>query len=189
MDKCIICENVFKRKYPRGGQRKIYCSKKCRYSDAKKYIKNCKTCNKEFTAIFLNKNKEYCSLACIQRHPCQLCGITITGRKTFQGGEKKYCGRKCANFVNVTLKSKKAYVPKGFAQTLNNYGKIICERCKYDDVNCLCVHHKDGNRNNNSLDNLETLCANCHHKEHWGDKDKRLKNINLAHMLVRYNKI
>ena len=26
----------------------------------------------------------------------------------------------------------------------------------------LQLHHNDGNRNNNSLDNLKVLCPNCH---------------------------
>lgn len=187
MDKCIVCDNTFKRKYQRGGQKKIYCSKKCKYSNATKYTNNCKTCNKQFITSFLHKNKEYCSLACTQRHPCQLCGTIITGRKTFQSADKKYCSRQCSSIVNQTMRSKKAYVPKGFANTINKHGKLLCERCKNEDIQCLCVHHIDGNRANNDFNNLETLCANCHHKEHWGDGQKRNKNYELALMLVKFN--
>lgn len=186
MDKCPVCSKEFKRKYSRAKQRQIYCSKKCRYIDAPKFVCKCKTCNKTFNVTHLQKNKEYCSLACIQRHPCQLCGEIIKGRKTFQSKEKKYCSRKCASFVNATLRSSKKYVPLGFSETIKKYGKLICERCKIDDENVLCVHHIDNNRQNNDISNLETLCANCHHKEHWGGGDSRKKNVELAHMLAKY---
>lgn len=186
MDKCKICDNYFPRHYPKKGQRKIYCSKKCRYKDIAVYERICKTCGNSFTSVHLQKSKEYCSLSCIQRAPCQLCGKIITGRKTFQGGEKKYCSRACSNFVNRTLNSKLAYMANGYAKSLKDHAKIICNRCGVDDISVLVVHHIDRDRNNNSPDNLETLCANCHHKIHWGESDKRIKCVQLAHMIVRH---
>lgn len=186
MDKCKVCDNHFYRKYPRGGQRKIYCSKKCRYSDMKQYEKQCKTCGKIFKAILLQKNKKYCSLACIQRYPCQLCGKIITGRKTFQSGDKKFCGRSCSAFVNRTLASKLQYMPNGFARSIQDHGKIICNRCGIDDIQLLVVHHIDRDRKNNKTENLETLCANCHHKIHWGEGERRLRCVQLAHMIIKY---
>lgn len=186
MDKCKVCSNEFKRKYPRGGHKKIYCSKKCRYSDG--YIeRTCLTCLKKFKRHFLAKKVmiEYCSLACIQRYPCQLCGEIIMGRIYFQGGSKRFCTRKCSNFFHRTLHSKIAYVPKAFSQTIKKYGKIICERCRIEDISMLCVHHKDSNNKNNALDNLETLCANCHLKEHIKDSVNREKHVMLAYMLAK----
>ncbi len=42
-----------------------------------------------------------------------------------------------------------------------------CNRCSYSTVPAiLVVHHKDLSRSNNSLDNLEILCPNCHALEH-----------------------
>lgn len=47
-----------------------------------------------------------------------------------------------------------------------NYKQHICECCKMatwlDQPIPLELHHKDGNRNNNSIDNFELLCPNCH---------------------------
>lgn len=41
-----------------------------------------------------------------------------------------------------------------------------CEKCNLSQWNNLDIplqlHHKDGNHQNNKLDNLEILCANCH---------------------------
>jgi len=39
-----------------------------------------------------------------------------------------------------------------------------CNRC--GTTKKLCVHHKDENRANNSLENLETVCRRCHALEH-----------------------
>src|SRR5690606_16809045 len=143
---------------------KEYCSKKCRYSDS--FIdKTCLTCGKVFTKNILStKSDSYCSLACIQRNPCELCGKIITGRRFFQSKPKRFCGRACAAFVNKTLKSKKTYIAQGFAQSIHIHGKIICNKCGNDDIQVMVVHHIDRDRLNNSMENLETLCANCHHK-------------------------
>lgn len=47
-----------------------------------------------------------------------------------------------------------------------HYGKR-CGRCHFDSVpEILVIHHKDRNRQNNTLDNLEVLCPNCHAIEH-----------------------
>jgi hypothetical protein len=39
-----------------------------------------------------------------------------------------------------------------------------CNRCGSDKF--LCVHHKDGNRHNNEISNLERLCKRCHQISH-----------------------
>jgi chromosome segregation protein len=51
-----------------------------------------------------------------------------------------------------------------------------CERCKYSKIpEVLHVHHKDRNRNNNIIENLEVLCPTCHEEEHYNNKDGRWK--------------
>lgn len=42
--------------------------------------------------------------------------------------------------------------------------KMVCELCGSDRH--MCIHHKDGNRENNSLENLQCLCKKCHQKHH-----------------------
>jgi 5-methylcytosine-specific restriction endonuclease McrA len=39
----------------------------------------------------------------------------------------------------------------------------------------LQVHHKDRDRHNNKLENLEMLCPTCHEVEHFTPKDGRWK--------------
>ncbi len=40
----------------------------------------------------------------------------------------------------------------------------LCERC--ESTENLLTHHRDHNRKNNSLENLEILCKKCHQKHH-----------------------
>lgn len=41
-----------------------------------------------------------------------------------------------------------------------------CSRCGCSDAEILEVHHRDRNRQNNQIENLEPLCPNCHKREH-----------------------
>lgn len=53
----------------------------------------------------------------------------------------------------------------------------ICNRCGYQRFpDVLVVHHKDRNRNNISISNLEILCPNCHGEEHFVAKDGIWRN-------------
>lgn len=50
---------------------------------------------------------------------------------------------------------------------ISNKGSV-CERCGWDKhIAGIVVHHKDRDRENQSLDNLEVICACCHAIEHW----------------------
>lgn len=46
----------------------------------------------------------------------------------------------------------------------DRFMKDACERCGSTEL--LLVHHRDRNRSNNDLENLETLCKRCHQIEH-----------------------
>lgn len=51
---------------------------------------------------------------------------------------------------------------------------LICNKTK----NIMQVHHVDGNEDNNSYDNLITVCVSCHMKETWrlGQMSRQLKS-------------
>lgn len=42
------------------------------------------------------------------------------------------------------------------------------------------IHHKDGNRNNNNIDNLEALCPNCHARISREQKNKANETKSLT---------
>lgn len=48
------------------------------------------------------------------------------------------------------------------------HAKPVCERCGFTAVHqCqIDIHHKDGNHENNNVENLESICGNCHRLEH-----------------------
>lgn len=48
---------------------------------------------------------------------------------------------------------------------IRNGGKPVCEQCGKEGrfaINSIHIHHKDGNRHNNELDNIQALCSSCH---------------------------
>lgn len=68
---------------------------------------------------------------------------------------------------NGTTRSGK-FLSKIIRDYLLEKNSFACERCGWDKINpitnksTLQIHHKDGNYKNNSKENLEVLCPNCH---------------------------
>ena len=185
MNKCIVCDKEFPLKYRSKGIKQVCCSRACSYKHRGDKEVICKTCKKPFRAHGLRQYKEYCSLACVQREPCQTCGEIITGRAKFQSGERKFCSRKCAGISRIINgKAKVHYMANGFAQTIKKFGKICCEICNQSNIDFLVVHHIDENRKNNEPNNLQTLCANCHHQLHWKNSRNRINNIEKAKFIA-----
>ena len=85
----------------------------------------------------------------------------------------KTCSRNCSNKNRSGVKYKigrprdKAYDIKVLKIKLFELRGKKCERCDYNTVEILQVHHKDRDRKNNSFDNLEIICPNCHSLEHY----------------------
>lgn len=188
LDICPVCGKTFPRRSIHKGVRQKTCSKQCRYKSMPTVEKSCKTCGKNYTLKTLGagrKNKDYCSLACIERSPCQLCGTIITGRHKFQCGERRFCSKQCSSIVNSTAKGKQNYVVRGFAACLNRINKIACEHCGFSIPEGLAVHHINGDHDDVSSDNLKVLCANCHSIEHWGSSQKRKNDVLIATRLAK----
>ena len=185
MDVCPICSTQFKRHYRRAGKRQVFCSKSCRFKGTWTE-RECPTCHKMYRVNkFHLKQRPFCSVACTQRSPCLRCGTIILGRKTFQSGEKRFCSRKCAAFVNQTMRHDK-YAIRGFAITIKRLGGVQCEQCGEKRLGALCVHHKDRNRKNNNFENLITLCGTCHYLVHWKNSAQKLKHVELAYRIAEH---
>ena len=73
-----------------------------------------------------------------------------------------YCSRSCASRNRIAWN--KGLHDKNTKYAYKKCKKDFCERCGFipEDSCQLDVDHKDGNHDNNSEDNLQTLCANCH---------------------------
>ena len=121
-----------------------------------------------------NKGRVFCSaacygLACRKETPCVVCGRSILA-----SAHKKTCSRVCANKHRAGIKYKlneprkdKVKNERGLKIRLLNERGYTCERCGFDKYEILQVHHKDRNRDNNELINLELICPNCHAGEHY----------------------
>lgn len=123
-----------------------------------------------------NKGRVFCSMSCYgiscrKEKPCLICGKAILA-----GENKKTCSRSCANKYRTGIKYKlnkprsKVKYYKALKIRLLKMRGMVCERCGYNKFEILQVHHKDRNESNNSLDNLELICPNCHFERHYLEK-------------------
>lgn len=147
-------------------------------------------CGKPFQASVKEVNRgngKYCCQVCAGRHTNSLKRKTVRKPNTVCA----YCSQEfwCRNFGNSRsglyfccrqhkdlaqrIGGIEAIQPDHYGTTLSDYRDIafrnfpkVCVRCSYDKF--VVVHHKDRDRSNNTLDNLEVLCPNCHALEHWG---------------------
>lgn len=156
---------------------------------ARTYVKRmCENpeCRKEFEALPKDVRKgryKACSLACkgkLQRKKantaCYSCGASIRRTRTTKSG-LFFCGRTCkekAQQIGGPLalphyrKGRHSYRSKAKKEL----GLTACNRCGYNKVTAILqVHHKDRDRDNNTKENLEVLCPNCHYEDHFAAKD------------------
>ena len=123
-----------------------------------------------------NYGRVFCStvcygIACRKEHPCVICRAPILASEN-----KKTCSRGCANKHRAGIKYKlgrphdKVKDQRMLKLRLMNQRGRSCERCGYDKYEILQVHHKNRDRTNNDLANLELICPNCHYEEHYLEK-------------------
>lgn len=67
--------------------------------------------------------------------------------------------------------------PRWTGNNYKRFRKTFCEYCKFIALQpCqLDVDHIDGDKKNNSPENLQTLCANCHRLKSWENDDYKNK--------------
>jgi len=157
-------------------------------------IKNCLNCTKEFNAPareVKRGNGKFCTQKCssiynraheIKSEPNVICAHC---KKSFYMNETKkknsksgfhFCCREHKDLAQCIGGIKEIMPPHyGTGSPENTYRRIafaskpkVCERCSYDKHEAaIIVHHRDHDRSNNDLSNLEVLCAICHAIEHW----------------------
>ena len=150
--------------------------------------RNCEFCQKEFHADVreLNRgNARFCSHKCSssRKHPkpnnttCSWCHKPFYRSLSHIALSKtglQFCCREHKDLAQRMDGLKELHLPhygKGDRTEYRNFAlrhlPNACNRCGYDKITV--VHHKDRNRSNNSLENLEILCPNCHALEHQGN--------------------
>ena len=154
----------------------------------------CVICGKDIykrpSQIERNNGQVFCSQACFglscrKEIPCIVCGKLILA-----GANKISCNRSCANKHREGIKYKincprdKVKKQQALKIRLLKERGGYCARCNYKRFEILQVHHKDRNKNNNEMNNLELICPNCHCEEHYLEKSW-LKNIYNEERLLR----
>ena len=170
--RCVICNKDFYIPKHRVNSAKC-CSRKCqmKYSQ-KRFDGICKICGNDFEYIACREGKaKYCSRKCYYKaqhlngtiiNKCKFC------KKEFRSSpshNRINCSRYCKN---EGMKKSKTGNFICVRKALERRGLINkCMDCGYNsNVTILGVHHKDNNRENNSINNLIVLCPNCHSIRH-----------------------
>ena len=141
---------------------------------------------KKKVTYFKKKNPNwnfYCTNDCYKSYltnsmevECQSCFKKIKKRKSELNKNKSgkyYCSKSCAcreNNKNRDYKTHTNYNNGGSTyrkRALDYYGSE-CRICGYDIEEVLEVHHKDENRENNDIENLDVLCPTHHTEYHCG---------------------
>lgn len=108
----------------------------------------------------------------IYKYTCALCGTKFERIKlSVSKSGLRFCSRKCKdegqklkyNLKDIWPNHYDTGIPDYRQLGIEYYGKS-CLRCGFDKA--VVVHHRDRNRQNNQVSNLEVLCYNCHAIEH-----------------------
>lgn len=141
---------------------------------------DCETCQKTtYRPKHQLRAKVFCSVECSAKAresktavTCATCAAPLlrapsTLKKSRTG--LLFCNRECkekAQSLGGIERLKPGHYRTGIrsyrTRALHHFGSK-CSKCGYDKfVEMLDVHHKDGNRHNNVLSNLEVACVWCH---------------------------
>ena len=138
----------------------------------------CLTCSKPIyrRPVEILKGRVFCTSDCYgianrKETPCIVCSKPILA-----GLHKKTCSRACSNTNRAGIVYKvgspkdKVKNERAIKLRVIELRGPVCERCTYDKVEILHVHHRDRNHTNNDYGNLELVCPNCHYEEHYLEK-------------------
>lgn len=164
--------------------------------------KPCLYCGSMFTAIekeIRRGNGKFCSISCSSKHAAQQrmpkpnVSCAYCGKMFYKNRSKRLLSKSGLFFCCRAHKSAAQKIGGiteimpthyGTGDGRHSYRKTAfaayphqCNRCEYHEHTAvLIVHHKDRNRSNNSIDNLEILCPTCHEVEHLLNRDGRFKS-------------
>lgn len=175
---CVVCGKPFSPHYKKELSQ-VCCSAQCSGTYRKgrphhrrrlygKFDITCGYCKKVFKVEGNRRDTaKYCSKDCAnagrstkEERTCQHCSATFRTHRCYtlrNGG--KFCSRQCW----------KDSIESVF-RTVKSSGR--CTRCGWNtEPGILQIHHKDRDTANNTIENLELLCPNCHALEHFNAKD------------------
>jgi predicted nucleic acid-binding Zn ribbon protein len=161
---CVVCKKIIwksKKVLEKSKHKLFFCSSSCSaiYSNKnRKKDKNCDYCGK----IINRPNSNYCS---------QKCFHLVKKEKTI----KEWKMGLISGMTGKKTFHMKASIRK-YLLELNDYK---CSKCGWGEKNNftnlipLSIHHVDGNASNDTFDNLQVLCPNCHSlTSNYGSRNK-----------------
>lgn len=153
-----------------------FCSRQCNWqwhTENDRISINCHVCGIQFSAVRSRREAKYCSRKCYGKslhHRGSVDRQCVNCATIFRTAPSKIRHRFCSR--NCVWEYRRARWTMGSGHQIRKFmlarGLIErCNRCGYkEEPRILGVHHKDRNRKNNVIENLEVLCPNCHSLEH-----------------------
>lgn len=94
--------------------------------------------------------------------------VARRARRRYRKSSKVYKEAEKRRRRKKYLVLKEAGIPVGNNRKYRKHVKPVCESCGYEAKHPALIdgHHKDGDRKNNSPDNIKSLCPICHRIEH-----------------------
>ncbi len=146
------------------------------HSKQKRHWKPLNFCSKPCAAALKSKS-------CRIDKECSFCKNKFSKKLSSLQNSKSglfFCSRKCKDEGQKLINNIKAVWPDhyGIGDGISGYRKLAldfygkkCTVCGFDEVKgILQVHHRDMNRLNNYVENLQVLCPNCHMTIHFTTK-------------------
>jgi hypothetical protein len=121
----------------------------------------------------------FCSRKCVAQFqsiryelPCGACGKmlsrVLSSIEDSKSG-KVFCSTSCAAKVNLTVRTLEKH--PNYTSGIGSYRRFafdvygrVCTICGYSIECVLQVHHRDGDRKNNKIENLDVLCPTHHYE-------------------------
>ena len=110
---------------------------------------------------------------------CSKCNHPgIFGKKTGSADGLQYWCNAC-KARSMRNKRSNGFVDVSGNKVYRKFKKETCERCGFvPEHRCqLDVDHVDGNHFNNDLNNLQTLCANCHRVKTYINRNIKQRKV------------